>query len=362
MGKKQRLTGIDLLRSLAIYAVVILHSDEGILVKPMGWTAISQFSGFAVPFFLATSFYLIINKLYISGSHYPWKTRLTRLLIPYGFWSLVYLLQKSIRYLLKHENDKLIHLFQDPVSIIFFGGSAFHLYFIPLLLSGTLLIKSVDFLIKRLVKPSTIIVALLVSTFAYEILLLSGNSFQISASIGFQKLVESTIPTANQNPMLRILLGELSLIIRCLPYIFMAMLLNHHNISKKLLQLNTYSTLVLGFIFITLNIYGNLFIPESLYEITRGYTTLLFAISVSTNLKENDTIKNLGSCSFGIYLLHLLLVEVFQSMGNKFYAVTKIPVSTLTLLTSSVLIFIISWAATNLLMKKKSVAKLVFGA
>ena len=119
---------------------------------------------------------------------------------------------------------------------------------------------------------------------------------------------------------------------------------------------------MLGFIFITLNIYGNLFIPESLYEITRGYTTLLFAISLSTNLKENNTIKNLGSCSFGIYLLHLLLVEVFQSLGNKFYAVTKIPVSTLTLLTSSVLIFIISWAATNLLMKKKSVAKLMFGA
>ena len=362
MGKIQRLTGIDLLRGLAIYAVVILHSDEGILVKPMGWTAISQFSGFAVPFFLATSFYLIIKKLYISGSHYPWKTRLTRLLIPYGFWSLVYLLQKSIRYLSKNETDKLIHLFQDPVSIIFFGGAAFHLYFIPLLLSGTLLIKSVDFLIKRLVKPSTIIIALLVSTFVYEILLLSGNSFQISTTIGFQKLVESTIPTANQNLVFRILLGELALIIRCLPYIFMAMLLKQYDISKKLLQFNTSYTLVLSCIFITLNIYGSLFIPESLYEITRGYTTLLLAISLSTHLKENDIVTNLGSCSFGIYLLHLLIVEVFRSMENEFYAITKIPISTLTLLIFSILIFLLSWAATNLLMKKKSVAKLMFGA
>lgn len=361
MGKKQRLIGIDLLRGIAIYAVVILHSDEGILVEPMGWAAILQFSGFAVPFFLATSFYLIVNKLYVSGSQFPWKSRLTRLLIPYGFWSLIYLLQKSLKYLSKHETDKLIHLFQDPVSLIFFGGSAFHLYFLPLLLSGTVLIKSVDFLIKRNYKLTTLILGFLISTFIYELVLLSGNSFQIGPSIAFQTLVENTIPSGNQNPIVRIFLGELALIIRCLPYIFMAMVLNHPSISKKLVYFSNSSTLVLGFIFITLNISGNLFIPEALYEVTRGYTALLFAISLSTNLKENHIIANLGSCSFGIYLLHLLLVEVFQSLGNKFYAITKIPVSTLTLLTSSVLIFLLSWVATYLLMKKKSVAKFMFG-
>lgn len=361
MVKKQRLTGIDLLRGLAIYAVVILHSDEGILVKPMGWAAILQFSSFAVPFFLATSFYLIINKLYVSGSQFPWKTRLTRLLIPYGFWSFVYLLQKSIKYLSKHEIDKLIHLFQDPVSLIFFGGSAFHLYFLPLLLSGTVLIKTVEFLIKRNFKLTTLILGLLVSTFIYEILLLTGNSFQIGSSIAFQTLIENTIPSGNQNPILRLFLGELALIIRCLPYIFMAMVLNHHSISKKLLYFSSSSTVVLGFIFVSINIYGNLFVPEALYEVASGYTALLFAISLSTNLKENGIIANLGSCSFGIYLLHLLLVEVFQSLGNKFYAVTKIPVSTLTLLTTSILIFLLSWVATYLLMKKKSVAKFMFG-
>lgn len=164
MDKKQRLIGIDLLRGLAIYAVVILHSNEVILVEPIGWAAILQFSSFAVPFFLATSFYLIINNIFIIPSQFQWKSRLTRLLIPYGIWSLVYLLQKSIKYLLKHENDQLVHLFQDPVLSICFGGCAFHLYFIPLLISGTLLVKFAYPLFKTQFMLQTLLVLFLSST------------------------------------------------------------------------------------------------------------------------------------------------------------------------------------------------------
>lgn len=359
MDKKQRLTGIDLLRGLAIYAVVILHSDEGILFEPIGWAAILQFSSFAVPFFLATSFYLIFNKISISGSQFTWKSRLTRLLIPYGIWSLVYIIQKSIKYLVKHENDKLVHLFQDPVSMIFFGGAAFHLYFLPLLLSGTLLIKFAYSLFQKRFMLQNLMIFFLISTIVYEVLLLSGNSFQIGSSIAFQKFLESA--PIKQNLIIRIFLDELALLIRCLPYIFMAMILNNKSISKKISQFNTSSTIVLFLIFVTVNFYGNLFIPEALYEVGRGYTTLLFAISLSTNLKENHIIANLGSCSFGIYLIHLLVVEVFQSIEKRIYDMTDIQVSVFSLLTFSIVSFIISWMATYLLMKNKSISKVMFG-
>lgn len=50
----------------------------------MGWAEILQFSSFAVLFFLATFFCPIANKLYVSD-RYPWRTRLTPLLIPYSY-------------------------------------------------------------------------------------------------------------------------------------------------------------------------------------------------------------------------------------------------------------------------------------
>ena len=64
MNKQPRSVGIDLLRGLAIYSVVILHADQGVRVLPESWAMIRQASTFAVPFFLATSFFLAANKLY----------------------------------------------------------------------------------------------------------------------------------------------------------------------------------------------------------------------------------------------------------------------------------------------------------
>lgn len=141
----------------------------------------------------------------------------------------------------------------------------------------------------------------------------------------------------------------------------MAMILNHSSISKKISQFKSHATIVLFCVFLIVNFYGNLLIPEALYEVGRGYITLLLAISLSTNLKENHIIANLGSCSFGIYLIHLLVVEVFQSLQKKIYDITDIQVTVFTLLTFSIVSFIVSWMATYLLMKNKSISKLMFG-
>ncbi len=71
-------------------------------------------------------------------------------------------------------------------------------------------------------------------------------------------------------------------------------------------------------IFLVINAFGRSILPESMYEITRGYSALLFAISL-LELNKNSIIKNLGLCSFGIYLVHLIVIETFKAIENRIF-------------------------------------------
>lgn len=358
MQKKQRLTGIDLLRGIGIFAVVILHSDEGILVKPPIWTSITQFSGFAVPFFLATSFYLTIERLYSMACPYNLLPRMTRLLIPYGIWSIIYLLYKTIKYALKDDFGKLIEIFQDPLAIIFFGGAAFHLYFLPLLLAGTVTLKFTEFLIRRRVNINYLILLCILSLSAYQWLLMSKNSFILESNTAFQAIANQEF--LENNPILRLFLGELAWIVRCLPYIFLATILHNQNIKEVWVNIIDRNVILCCAWFLILNIYGNLLLPESIYEVFRGYAALLAAISLSTKLKEHTIIANLGTCSFGMYLVHLLIVEALQTIATKMNFYSK-PVSTVSLFVFAMFTFLVSWIVVFYINRQKSIAKLLFG-
>lgn len=358
--RKQRLTGVDLLRGVAVYAVAVLHSGDAIPATT-GWAGkLIEFSAFAVPFFLAASFYFAVDKLYNNGVQTSLKSRLTRLLIPYCFWSIVYLIYKVIKYSIADKTDALVKIFQDPVNLVFFGGAAFHLYFLPLLFLGTVLLRFANLLVVKQIKPKVLILLFIVSISIYELVLASGNAFRIGSGVAFQGLLESA--WLNENLVLRLLLVGFAWAIRCLPYILLAMLLTHPAIEKKsFLRFDGKSTLILFIAFLVINISGGELLPEAMREILRGYISLLFSISLSKILKENHFINNIGLCSFGIYLIHLMAIETFKIIANKIYPDMVSQVSILTLLTFSIVGFITSWAATAFLIKKKAVAKLMFG-
>ncbi len=357
MKQKKRNLGIDLFRGIAMYAVVILHSDEGISATPQAWDLITNFAGFAVPFFLATAFYLAINKLYLIGSDYKFKNRLPRLVIPYLCWSVLYLVYKVAKYSITNEFDQIIKVFQDRLSIIFLGGAAFHLYFLPLLITGTLLIKVSEFLIKRQVRLNILIVLGIISFVFYQLILISGNSFALDTSTAFSAL----IPKENQSPLIRLILVAIAWIVRCLPYIFTATLISHPKLREKWNKPKTSYTLISGLLFVSINLFGGLYLPQSIYEVVRGFSTLLFAIYLSNNLKDNSTIANLAQCSFGIYLIHLIFVETFWIIASRLYPEVRSQVSTLTLLTVSIVGFGISWIATSILLRIKLISSLMFG-
>lgn len=359
MKESQRLTGIDVFRGLAIYAVIIVHIDEGVKVLPPGWLSITNFASFCVPFFLATAFYFAINKLYTSQGQYPLKSRLLRLLIPYGIWSLLYLLYKAAKCIVAGEPNRLFQLLQDPLSLVFFGEASYHLYFLPLLAMGTLLMKFVEFLIEKKVSWKEAGLIAFVSLLVYQVILSSGNGLKKPDNVAFESLLAAIFPEGNSNPLLRLLLVELSWALRCLPYVMFAMLLAHPKANKFCLKLISNYSIVWVLVFPAVNIFGLWVLPDAVEEIARGYTALIAAIALSSMLKENALIKNIGLCSFGIYLIHIFFVEVLQSVLVRLYPNYSSNASTAILLLAAALVFLVSWGTTIFLLKHKRLAQIL---
>jgi surface polysaccharide O-acyltransferase-like enzyme len=360
MDRQKRLIGIDLFRGFAILAVAILHTDEGIKVIPPGWSQITDFALFAVPFFLALSFYLAIDKLDASPKPFPLRLRLTRLLIPYSIWSALYLLYKVVKYSTAGEFSKLTNFVSDPLSLICFGGAAFHLYFLPLLAIGTVLIKFSEWAIAKKISLVGLTLLCIGSLLSYEALLRSGNEYQIGVNQAFQPLVAAVFSTANSNPLWRSILVVIAWIVRCAPYILAGTILTHP-VSKKF-RLNFVDKYPVWWLiaFLILNIFGSQFLPRSLHEVTRGYAALLAAISISQVLKYTRWIENLGTCSFGIYFIHLFIIEVFQSIAKRVYPDYIYQIDMTGLLMVAIIVVGISWMITSLLMRNKRLSSILF--
>ncbi|PSN15103.1 hypothetical protein C7293_08620 [filamentous cyanobacterium CCT1] len=361
MKESQQLTGIDVFRGFAMYGVIIVHIDEGVKVFPPGWLSITNFASFSVPFFLAAAFYFAINKLYTSQKRYPLKSRLLRLLIPYGTWSVLYLLYKAAKFMVAGEPNRLFQLFQDPLSLVFFGEASYHLYFLPLLIMGTLLIRFVEVLIEKKISWKGAALIAFVSLLVYQVILSSGNGLKRPDNIAFESLLATIFPEGNANPLLRLLLVELFWALRCLPYVMFAMLLAHPKTNKFSLTLIGNNPVFWVLVFLFINIFGSWMLPNAVEEIARGYTAFIAAIAISNSVKENPAIKSISLCSFGIYCIHVFFIEAIQSILVRLYPGYVNNVSTLSLISATTLIFVMSWITTSILVKNKKVSRILYG-
>lgn len=142
MSNSKRLLGIDLCCVIAAYAVIQVHSGDETSGLPLSHSAISfrLLFYFAVPFFLAVSFLFSVRKSSNSDSWIFWSSKVNRILIPYISWSLLYLVIRATFFSAKGDFFSVKSLLGDPLSLIFFGGTSYQLYFLPLLLTETLLI------------------------------------------------------------------------------------------------------------------------------------------------------------------------------------------------------------------------------
>jgi surface polysaccharide O-acyltransferase-like enzyme len=359
-----RWLGLDLFRGVAAYAVVQVHSGDetwGIPVEPSA-TTFRLLLYFAVPFFLATSLFFSVRKAADSNTWSFWKARIDRILIPYAIWSAIYLIFRSVFFSLTHDFDRLQSLFQDPVSIIFFGGASYHLYFLPLLLTGTTLALVSRLLEKHKVNTRTLVVFAILSILLHTIVVASHNDFQLGSYVAFANLIESVSPEINQNNLVRFILVEISWIIRCLPYTLISMLLVRwlNKLDVKRFS-NSISLVALSGFFLIIDVFRSA-LPDSIFDILIAYCLFLIAISISNFLKESRIAKSLGGCSFGIYLIHPILMNVVKPTLHHIFPNFSARISILSTLALCLPTFFLSWLVVSQLSRNHRLSKYLFGA
>ena len=363
-NRRTRLLGIDLCRGIAAYAVVLVHSGDETWGVPISEAAV-QFRlmfYFAVPFFLATAFYFLTRKPTIDLSPKFWRSRIERIVIPYAVWSVIYLIVRSLFFLIARKPDRLSEFFQDPLALVFFGGASFQLYFLPLLLAGTSLLLVVKHLIERKVSLLALAVLISMSIAINEMIDATGNGFQLGEGIAFSSLLQ-WIPEGVTYAIFRVILVELAWVIRCSPYAFGALILHHLLNRLEVFQNHSRSLAVLfmGLFFITATI-GKLWLPHSLQDVLVAYFLLIVGILSSNSLKDNKFVASLGACSFGIYLIHPIPMSLSKGLIAKAFPALSQQVSIASMLTFSVSGFLLSWLIVALLSRNKVIAKYTFGS
>lgn len=373
MEKTQRLVGIDLMKGIAAYSVAVLHAGDVTNSTSVGFwaTQMQRFCSFAVPFFLITSFYLLINRMHVTGKSYSLKNRFQRLIIPYAIWSIFFLLMRSAKFLLLHETDGFEKV-SDVVSIIFFGAAGLPLYFLPLLFTGTLLLNPLSCLIKKDIKLTPLFLVLLFSITLDYILFATGNNFQLGPNIAFESLVNATLPDGNQMPFVRVALVFTAWLIKCLPFIAAAIIVNHLLTRKNRLNPNSLLMLSSTLAFLIINLLYFLSVKDlnspiyvdfqpPIYEVTKAIALLVLAICLSLYLPKSRIIASLSLCSFGIYLMHQPVIQIVRIPMGRLFPEFVYNVSISSQLFFASLSFGISWLITSYLVKHKITAKLLFG-
>ncbi len=246
-------------------------------------------------------------------------------MIPYALWSLIYLAVRAFKFAKTPEGIGLLS--QDPIFLVFLGGAAIHLYFLPLLFTGSLL---VPLLKSPALKQQGWVVLLLVGSL-YELLFVTGNSFDLGVNClqqpqGCSVALTSIFQAAPglKHPLTRLLSVEFLWTIRCAMFIAASAVLHQPSVQKRLQKCPHW---LWGGIF-GLALLGGLlehfkvaYFPLSLYELGVGYGPLLWGIALSRSSPNALTLR-FGNASFGIYLVHYLILTLIFAIVSKVPSLT----------------------------------------
>lgn len=362
MSQSTKLRGIELCRGLAAFAVILVHSGDKTWGIPIDNSAVvfRELFYFAVPFFIATYFYFATKKLPEHLFFSFWRKKLKRIAIPYLFWSAIFVSLRSLLSITSGNTEQLKQLWSDPLAIILFGKASYHLYFLPLLISGTLLLYSANYIVKHQNSFWIMCLGYLLSTVFYQWSIVSENSFALGEYVAFSRLLNSLSSLTFIHSIIRIILVCFAWICKCLPYFFIALFLNHTfkiNDYRGLYYRRTSLRLLFGFVL--MNAIEEKLMLKAFTEVANAYLLLLFGISISQRISNAWLVDSLGICSFGIYLIHPFVKSIVEPIVTVFLPSVMSSVSITSMMTIAGCTFILSWLVVSLLRRYNFLVKFI---
>lgn len=302
MNTIQRNQWIDAFKTISIFGVILIHvhpfSNFNPLDRTISEAFINQLSRFCVPFFFIAAGYLWAGKL--SQNTYYFKDlmpRIKKLGSLFAIWCGLYLLlsleaDSIIAHgYLKVTYWKFYEVLQNPLSAVLLGTKT-HLWFLPALMLGQILVY---WLFKYTRK------AFLLHAAVFYLIGMLGASYQTS-------VIGLPWPVAPLG-------GALCAVF----FLSIGILLKLNNPTKNI---------PLSILLITVGAIGQIFEAWLLWQhfdidpttVDFVFSTIPFAIGVFTlalSLKSQPShyLVNYGQFTLGIYLVHMLFVELLRPIG-----------------------------------------------
>ncbi|MFW0738406.1 acyltransferase [Flavobacterium sp. T12S277] len=324
------------LRVLATVSVIVVHVACDILyqygtISNFTWWTGNVYDGlvrFCVPIFLMLTGALMLNKKYELSDFL--KRKFSRIILPFLFWSFFYILL-TVRSEFLVQSEKAVDIFNRAFTLLI-GGSSFHLWYIYMIIGIYLFIPIISKWIQNATEKE-ILYFLGIWIFA---LMLNQPIFA-----AFRINVDLTYFTG------------------FLGYLVLGYYLSVKSFQYDARRLKQISVLLL-FLGALITILGTYFLStaeDCFNEYFYGYLTFnvmlvsigLFIFFKNSKISNPTLVRVIGfinKYSYGIYLVHILVLRFLVSSGIDYdfiNPVLAIPITTLLcLLLSAVIIYAVN--------------------